>query len=124
MKATKGFSTTLPARVNGASLGASSFQTGAKQTLSARDVIATLLAQHFVDIYGAPSIEAARGTALDEIDQMAELCADHAPNTLLTVTRELTPAGVRESFRMIEAQQADIMQFAVHGHLDDEPHSH
>ena len=49
---------------------------------------------------------------------------DHAPNTLLTVTRELTPAGVRESFRMIEAQQADIMQFAVHGHLDDEPHSH
>jgi hypothetical protein len=25
---------------------------------------------------------------------------------------------------MIEAQQADIMQFAVHGHLDDEPHSH
>ena len=55
------------------------------------DVIATLLAQHFVDIYGAPSIEAARGTALDEIDQMADLCVDHAPNTLLTITRELTP---------------------------------
>ena len=89
-----------------------------------RDVIATLLAQHFVDIYGAPSIEAARGTALDEIDQMSDLCDEHAPNTLLTITRELTPAGVRESFRMIEAQQADIMQFAVHGHLDDEPHSH
>ncbi|MDC0140393.1 DUF6505 family protein [bacterium] len=89
-----------------------------------RDVIAALLTQHFVDIYGAPSIEAARRTALDEIDQMADLCVDHSPNTLLTVTRELTPAGVRESFRMIEAQQADIMQFAVHGHLDDEPHSH
>ena len=89
-----------------------------------RDVIATLLAQHFVDIYGAPSIEAARGTALDEIDQMSDLCDEHAHNTLLTITRELTPAGVRESFRMIEAQQADIMQFAVHGHLDDEPHSH
>ena len=89
-----------------------------------RDVMARLLAQHFVDIYGAPSIEAARETAFDEIDQMADLCDEHAPNTLLTITRELTPAGARESFRMIEAQQADIMQFAVHGHLDDEPHSH
>tara|TARA_R110002051_G_scaffold83650_9_gene148326 strand:- start:8629 stop:9123 length:495 start_codon:yes stop_codon:yes gene_type:complete len=88
------------------------------------DIIARVLAQHFVDIYGAPSVEAALGTALEEIDQMADLCADHVPNTLLTVTRELTTAGVRESFRMIESQDADIMQFAVHGHLDDEPHNH
>ena len=87
-------------------------------------MIATILAQHFVDIYGAPSVDAAHGTALEEIDQMADLCADHAPNTLLTVSRELTPSGVRESYRIIESQQADIMQFAVHGHLDDEPHSH
>ncbi|WP_299557522.1 DUF6505 family protein [uncultured Sulfitobacter sp.] len=89
-----------------------------------RDALVTLLAQHFVDIYGAPSVEAARGTATEEIDQMIDLCADHAPNTLLTVSRALTPAGVRESYRIIEAQQADLMQFAVHGHLDDEPHSH
>ncbi|MGR3270071.1 hypothetical protein DU478_15910 [Thalassococcus profundi] len=77
------------------------------------------LAQHFVDRYGAPSIEAARGVAAEEIDQMIDLCADHAPNTLLTVARELTEAGVRESFRVIEAQEADIMQFAVHGSLDE-----
>lgn len=89
-----------------------------------RDLIAQLLAQHFVDIYGAPSVEAALGTALEEIGQMTELCVDHAPNALLTVTRELTTAGVRESFRVIESQDADIMQFAVHGHLDDEPHHH
>ncbi|MDG1084721.1 MAG: DUF6505 family protein [Planktotalea sp.] len=89
-----------------------------------RESIAQLLAQHFVDIYGAPSVEAALGTAYEELDQMAELCIDHAPNTILTVTRELTPAGVRESYRMIESQDADIMQFAVHGHLDDEPHHH
>lgn len=89
-----------------------------------RDVLARLLAQHFVDIYGAPSVETALGTAREEINQMADLCEDHAPNTLLTVSRELTTAGVKESYRIIEAQEADIMQFAVHGHLDDDPHQH
>ncbi|MFZ5961965.1 DUF6505 family protein [Thalassococcus sp. BH17M4-6] len=77
------------------------------------------LARHFVEVYGAPSAEAACGVAADEIAQMAELCEDHAPNTLLTVSRELTEAGVREAFRVIEAQEADITQFAVHGSLDE-----
>ncbi|AXI43203.1 DUF6505 family protein [Sulfitobacter sp. SK011] len=89
-----------------------------------RDTLATLLAHHFVDIYGAPSVEAALDVAREEIDQMVELCADHAPNTLLTVARELTPAGVKEAYRVIEAQEADINQFAVHGSLDEEPHHH
>lgn len=88
-----------------------------------KDAIAGLLAQHFVDIYGAPSLDAARAVALEEIDQMAELCADHAPNTLLTVARELTEAGVREAYRVIEPEDADLNQFAVHGSLD-EPHQH
>ena len=90
-----------------------------------KDVLANMLAQHFVDIYGAPSLEAAKNVALEEIAQMAELAEDHAPNTLLTVSRELTPAGVKETYRAIAAQEADIMQFAVHGSLDeDEPHDH
>jgi len=89
-----------------------------------RDIIARLLAQHFVDIYGAPSVEAAMGTALEEVAQMTELCEDHDPNTLLTVARELTEAGVRETYRVIAPQEADIMQFAVHGSVDDVPHSH
>ncbi len=89
------------------------------------DVIAKLLAQHFVDIYGAPDLDAAKGVAMEEINQMAELCADHPSNALLTVARELTTAGVKEAYRVIEAQEADIMQFAVHGALDeDEPHHH
>lgn len=89
-----------------------------------RDALATLLAQHFVDIYGAPSVEAARGVALEELAQMADLCDEHAPNTLLTVARELTDAGVREYYRVIEAQDAGLEQFAIHGSLDEEPHSH
>lgn len=77
------------------------------------------LAQHFVDLYGAPSVEAAMGVARDEIAQMIELCEDHDPNTLLTVARELTESGVRESYRVIKAEAAGLDQFAIHGSLDD-----
>lgn len=77
------------------------------------------LAQHFVATYGAPSLEAARPVAEEEMAQMAELCADHAPNTVLTVLRELTESGVREQFRYIEASEAGLDQFAIHGTLDE-----
>lgn len=83
------------------------------------------LAQHFVDVYGAPSAGAARPVAQDELQHMAELCAEHDPNTVLTVLRELTESGVREQFRFIEASAAGLDQFAIHGSLDeDEPHGH
>ncbi|MBT8409261.1 MAG: hypothetical protein KJN93_06525 [Alphaproteobacteria bacterium] len=91
---------------------------------SEKEALTAALAQHFVDLYGAPSIETARGVAEDELRHMGELCEDQPPNTLLTVTRELTDAGVHESFRMIEAQDAGLEQFAIHGSLDDEPHQH
>ena len=82
------------------------------------DRLADLLAAHFVTFYGAPSPEAARPVAAEEIAQMAELCEDHAPNTLLTVSRELTRAGVREAYRVIEAKEAEITQFAIHATPD------
>ncbi len=77
------------------------------------------LAQHFVDVYGAPDVEAARGVARDELQHMAELCADHDANTLLTVGRELTEGGVRESYRVIQSEAAGLEQFAIHGSLDE-----
>lgn len=76
------------------------------------------LALHYVEVYGAPSVEAARPIAAEEVAQMAELCADHAPNTVLTVLRELTEAGVREQYRFIEPSEAGLDQFAIHGELD------
>ena len=84
-----------------------------------RDALETALAQHFVDLYGAPSLEAASGVAREEIAQMADLCDEHDANTLLTVARELTEAGVRESYRVIEAQAAELDLLAVHGSLDE-----
>ncbi|SLN27969.1 hypothetical protein ROG8370_01060 [Roseovarius gaetbuli] len=83
------------------------------------DTLARALAQHFVDVYGAPDAEAALPVAVEEIMQMVELCEEHAANTLLTVARDLTDAGVRESFRAIEPQDAGIEQFAIHGALDE-----
>ena len=77
------------------------------------------LAKHFVAVYGAPSDEAALPVAQEELRQMAEICADHAPNTVLTVARELTGAGGREQYRFIEASEAGLDQFAIHGSLDD-----
>lgn len=83
------------------------------------ETLEQMLATHFVTYYGAPSPEAALPVAREELAQMAELCADQDPNTLLTVSRELTEAGVREAFRAIEPQDAGLDQFALHGSLDD-----
>ncbi|WP_095587858.1 DUF6505 family protein [Actibacterium ureilyticum] len=83
------------------------------------EALTRALAQHFVTYYGAPSVEAALPVAQEEIAQMVELCADHDPNTLLTVARELTEAGVKEAFRVIQPQDAGLDQFAIHGSLDD-----
>ncbi|MBV7393774.1 DUF6505 family protein [Mameliella sediminis] len=83
------------------------------------ETLTDLLARHFVTYYGAPSVEAARPVAAEEISHMADLCEDHPANTLLTVARELTDSGVREAFRVIEAQAAGLEQFAIHGSLDD-----
>ncbi len=84
-----------------------------------RTTLTDALAQHFVDIYGAPDLDAARPVAANEIAQMVDLCDDHDANTLLTVARELTDAGVRETYRVIDAQEAGLEQFAIHGSLDE-----
>ncbi len=83
------------------------------------DALTQSLAAHFVEVYGAPSVEAALPAAQEEIAHMMELCDEHAPNTVLTVARELTEAGVKESYRIIEQQEASVDQFASHGCLDE-----
>lgn len=82
------------------------------------ETLTDLLAAHFVTYYGAPSPEAARPVAAEELAQMADLCEDHDENTLLTVARELTPSGVREAYRVIAPDDARLEQFAIHGSPD------
>ncbi len=83
------------------------------------DTLTDMLALHFVTYYGAPDAEVAHPVAAEEIGQMAELCDEHEANTLLTVSRELTDTGVREAYRVIQPQDADLDQFAIHGALDE-----
>ncbi len=82
------------------------------------DRMTDMLADHFVTYYDAPNLSAARPVASEEMGHMAELCDGHVANTLLTVSRELTGAGVRETFRVIEPQDADLGQFAIHETLE------
>lgn len=84
------------------------------------DALTTALAQHFVDIYGAPSVEEAKGVAHEELMHMVETCDGQPANTLLLMSRELTEVGVKESVRIVEARDAGIDQFAIHGSLDED----
>lgn len=76
------------------------------------------LSVHFVRRYGAPSLELARGPAIEEIAHMRQMCEDHDDNTLLIVERELVDTGVKERFRVLKPQDADLAQFAVHGDIE------
>jgi len=80
------------------------------------------LAAHFVELYGAPSLEDARPVAEEELRQMIDLCDEHDSNTVMSVTRQLSEAGVREAYRIIQSQDAGLDQFAIHGSLDDDSH--
>lgn len=80
-----------------------------------REALIEALADHFVQMHGAPSVEAAYPVATQEIDAMIEMCDGVDPNRVITVARELGEVGVRETFRILEARDTDLAQVAVHG---------
>ncbi len=82
------------------------------------EALADALAQHFVRIYGAPTFEDGHKVALEELGHMAEMCDAQDANTIFTVARELTDAGVNESYRIIEAPEAGLEQIAIHGDIE------
>ncbi len=78
------------------------------------EALVAQLAGHFQTIYGAPTAEIAEQAARQELEFMCELAEDQEVNAILVVTRELTEAGVKESFRGIKAQDAQLDQIGVH----------
>lgn len=101
------------------SFGRATFVAVAEITEAEYAAAAEALAAHFVHYYGAPSMEAARPVAEEELRFMREMCDDHDPNTLLVVERALVEAGVSESFRAIRPAEAELDIVAVHGTLDE-----
>ena len=84
-------------------------------TEAERAGLVDILAFHFAEAWGAPSLDAARRVAEEEIAHMVGMCADQPDNTLIVVTRELAEAGVREGFRLVPPAGASLDVFAVHG---------
>ncbi len=97
------------------SFGRSTFVAVAPITAAELAALTDSLARHFVENYGAPSLDAARPVAEGEIRQMQDMCEDHPPNTLFVVERSLEDLGIREKFRVIRPRDADLAAFAVHG---------
>ncbi len=101
------------------SFGRATFVAVTEITEAEYEALVERLAGHFVSDWGAPSVEAARPVAAEELGFMRSMCEDHDPNTLLVVERRLVEAGVSESFRAIQPQEARLEAFAVHGTLDE-----
>ena len=95
--------------------GRASFVGVCSITESELEQLRQTLAQTFVEIYGAPDIDAAYPVACEEIDQMRTMCEDFEDNTLLMVSRTLTDLGVEETYRTRAPQDASLEAFAVHG---------
>ncbi len=100
------------------SFGRSTFVAVAQIEPDEQETLLAALTKHFIELYGAPSHDAAHEVAKAEIAFMQDLAEDHAPNTLLTVSRALTEAGVKEEFRAITPAEAEIDIVAVHGSMD------
>lgn len=78
------------------------------------------LAQHFVDNYGAPNLEAGLGAAREEIAFIQDLVADALINTVFTVQRSLDEDGeIREAFRTIQPPTDQPIHSRVWTVVDD-----
>ncbi len=68
------------------------------------EALTKALARHFVERFGAPSVEEARPVAAAEIDFVMKLCEDVPVNSVFTVRRFFDDAGeIREEFRIVDA---------------------
>ncbi|MGB0957138.1 MAG: DUF6505 family protein [Litorivicinus sp.] len=98
--------------------GRASFVGVTQITASELEQLRQTLAATFVEIYGAPSLDAAYPVACEEIEQMSAMCEDFEDNTLLMVSRELSDMGVQETYRSRAPESASLEAFAVHGSYD------
>lgn len=85
------------------SFGHSTFTSVAE--ISARDAetLVENLATRFAEHHGAPSVEAARPVAREEIEFVTDLCRETPINTVFTLRRFFDEAGeIREEFRVVD----------------------
>lgn len=96
------------------SFGRSTFTTVSEISADDLDAVAAALAQHFVDVYGAPDLAAALPAAGEEVDFVADLCKDAPINTVFTLRRYFDDKGeIREEFRTITAPGNEPMHARI-----------
>ena len=97
------------------SLGWSTLAVVTEATEAERQAMVERLAAQLLAKFGAPSIEAARGAAEQEIAFAASLC-DHPPQTLLAVQRGVQDGEIRERFRTLKPREASGEADRLHAH--------
>ncbi len=78
-----------------------------------RDAAIDALAGHLVEKFGAPSLDAARAAAREEIDFASSLC-QHDINTILAMHRTCEGGEIREQFRALTLRDADPGRDRLH----------
>lgn len=103
------------------SFGRSTFASVAEMSEEERIRVERTLARHLVSDYGAPDEETALSAAREEIDFVADLCAESLINTVFTVRRHFDEdGGIREEFRTIQAPSSQPMHSRIWNVVDDE----
>ncbi|NQW08251.1 MAG: hypothetical protein HQ481_00010 [Alphaproteobacteria bacterium] len=90
--------------------GRATFVVVASIDTNQRDAAVKALAAHFVERYGAPTMELARPAAETEVGFAAELAGDFEVGTVLAISRELTDGGVKESYRRVASEEPGAAQ--------------
>src|ERR1700675_772796 len=98
------------------SLGWSTLAIVTEASEAVRQAMVERLAEQLLKKFGAPSIEAARLAAEEEIAFAASLC-DHPPQTLLAVQRSVENGEIRERFRTLKAREATVEADRLHAHV-------
>jgi len=103
------------------SFGHSTFVTVKEAGPGEEERLARHLANHFVDRYGAPDMNAALPVAKEEISFTAGLCRHVAINTVFTLRRYFDDDGeIREEFRTIEAPAGPPAHARIWSVVDDD----
>ena len=91
------------------SFGWATFVSVAETSKAELDLLTDVLADHLVEVFGAPDRTIARRHAAAELDFVMDLCRDAPINTIFAVQRGYNEdKEVRETFRIIQAPQGPV----------------
>ena len=99
------------------SFGHSTLVTVQDASAEERAAMVEMLARHLVTYLGAPTLDAARPAAEEEVALSESLCAAHPANTLIALHRRHEDGAIVEQFRTLKPRDETAFSGAhLHGH--------